>query len=135
MSAADGVPYNAVTGADYRGRNVDRLVGAAAAAGYDLARGWAGYRQWVDAGRCVRKGEHGTACMTVVSVTDPKAGPVRKPRGFKVFHYDQTVELGADVDVETEPVPSSAASVPAAVKADDVAVRTIFDGFGWGVTR
>jgi|SRR5215471_1973753 len=91
--------FNETTRAEYQGRNVDRLVNAEILHGYDSRRGWAGYRQWLDAGRVVRKGEHGVSCLTVVTV-DRDAnghGGTRKPRGFRVFHYDQTVELdGSD---------------------------------------
>lgn len=83
---------NETTGAEYRGKNVDRLLMAEAEHGYGDEHGWAGFHQWLGAGRVVRKGEHGTACMTVVTVTDDK-GSARKPRGFRVFHYDQTQEL------------------------------------------
>lgn len=83
-------PYNATTGEQYKGGNVLRLLTAEAEAGYGPG-GWAGYRQWIAAGRQVRKGEHGTACLTVVTVPD-KAGKGSKkvPRGFRVFHLDQT---------------------------------------------
>lgn len=83
---------NETTGAAYQGRNVLRLVMVEIEREYDGRRGWAGFKQWLDAGRVVRKGEHGTPCMTVVTVTDDK-GTARKPRGFRVFHYDQTEPL------------------------------------------
>jgi antirestriction protein ArdC len=85
---------NEVTGAEYRGRNVERLMTAAVSAGYNPDRGWAGFTQWRSVGRTVRKGEHGTPCFTVVSVDKDKNGRgTTKPRGFRVFHYDQTEEL------------------------------------------
>lgn len=84
--------FNETTGAEYQGKNVDRLFYAEIEHGYDETRGWAGYRQWLEAGRVVRKGEHGTPCMTVITVDDGDRS-ARKPRGFRVFHYDQTVEL------------------------------------------
>ena len=84
------VPFNATTGTPYKGGNVLRLLVAADTAGYGPG-GWAGYRQWLAAGRQVRKGEHGTACLTVVKVTDSRTGRLKSaPRGFRVFHVDQT---------------------------------------------
>ena len=91
----DTTPRNATTGAAYKGGNVLRLLVAEAEHDYrapaDLPGSWAGYRQWIGAGRQVRKGEHGTACMTVVTVAK-KNGPgmTKVPRGFRVFHYAQT---------------------------------------------
>lgn len=87
---------NETTGAQYQGKNVDRLLMAEAVAGFDPARGWAGFGQWRNAGRIVRRGQHGTACITVVRVgKDPETGKGGRgaPRGFRVFHYDQTEPL------------------------------------------
>jgi antirestriction protein ArdC len=88
---------NEVTGATYQGKNVDRLMMATVGAGYNPDRGWAGFTQWRTVGRTVRKGEHGTPCMTVVTVDKAAdgSGGDRKPRGFRVFHFDQTDELPA----------------------------------------
>lgn len=88
---------NETTGQAYNGKNVDRLETAEILAGYDSRRGWAGYRQWLQAGRVVRKGEHGTPCMTVIRTEGTEGKRSRTaPRGFRVFHYDQTTELGAE---------------------------------------
>lgn len=99
------MPYNYVTGAEYRGKNIDRLIDAAMVGGYS-GHAWAGFQQWITLGRVVRKGEHGTACVTVIgdrsssSDAGVEAGPYkgeqkkgRGVRGFRVFHYDQTTEL------------------------------------------
>lgn len=106
---------NEVTGALYRGGNVGRLEGAEGDCGYDVTHGWAGYRQWLTVGRVVRKGEHGTACRTVIGdrkaredvaqdgeQTLTKTG--RGVRGFRVFHYDQTVELTVDHQPAADPL-------------------------------
>lgn len=96
MTDTLAMPYNATTGAEYRGGNIERLLMAEIGNGYGNG-GWAGFHQWIEAGRVVRKGEHGTHCLTVVTVdekkTDGTAKTTRKPRGFVVFHYDQTDEL------------------------------------------
>jgi antirestriction protein ArdC len=93
---------NETTGTEYQGRNVERLMIATAAAGYDAAHGWAGFTQWKAAGRIVRKGEHGTPCFTVVRVDRDANGQggTTKPRGFRVFHFDQTDLLETAATVE-----------------------------------
>lgn len=85
--------FNATTGAAYRGGNIMRLAIACAENGYSEGGGWAGFAQWLGAGRVVRKGEHGTACMTVVTVEGKSGNRETRPRGFRVFHRDQTDEL------------------------------------------
>jgi antirestriction protein ArdC len=88
------VPRNAVTGELYLGKSIDRLILAQCRQGYS-GGGWAGFHQWITAGRIVRKGEHGTHCVTVVIVEKNEHGNgKRKPKGFVVFHRDQTDELG-----------------------------------------
>jgi antirestriction protein ArdC len=85
-----GVPHNAVTGDLYHGKNVIRLLAAAAANDYPTDQ-WAGYGQWQTAGRQVRKGEHGTACVRVIAGTDIESGKARRGvRGFRVFNIAQT---------------------------------------------
>lgn len=88
------LPRNAVTGAEYRGGNIMRLVSAEVEHGYGSG-GWAGFKQWLSVGRVVRKGEHGTACITVIAGKEGEEGKAkgRGVRGFRVFHYDQTTEL------------------------------------------
>src|SRR5687767_807034 len=70
------VPTNAVTGEAYQGNNVNRLLVAELERGYGPG-GWAGFKQWLTAGRVVRKGERGTRCQRVVTVTDEKTGRAR----------------------------------------------------------
>jgi hypothetical protein len=114
-------PRNAVTGAQYGGRNIEKLRQAAYQAGYGRG-GWAGFQQWLTVGRVVRKGEHGTSCLTVMgdrkkagdassstsakTSTDSSSSTARKGRGvrgFRVFHFDQTCEL------ESAPAPTGGA--------------------------
>lgn len=89
---------NEVTGAAYQGKNIDRLMMATVAGGYDPEHGWAGFHQWRTIGRTVRKGEHGTPCMTIVRVGkgEDGSGGTTAPRGFRVFHFDQTDALPAE---------------------------------------
>ena len=97
MARAVGA-FNEVTGEAYHGGNIGRLGEAAISNGYDIDHGWAGFQQWRTVGRTVRRGEHGTPCMTVVTVDrdEDGNGGTRKPRGFRVFHFDQTDELPAE---------------------------------------
>lgn len=104
----DEAPANAVTGAQYGGRNIARLQEAQLIGGYGPG-GWAGFQQWLTVGRVVRKGEHGTACVTVIGtratssadsassngpeIEGSRKGKGRGVRGFRVFHFDQTTEL------------------------------------------
>jgi len=73
----------------------------------------AGFRQWIDAGRCVRKGEHSIGCIMVpMSVKDKgPSGEVRKDengedksllrfRFVAVFDVSQTDPLEAPVEEE-----------------------------------
>lgn len=114
-----GIPHNAVTGEAYRGKNVARVLEAEAAHGFG-AGGWAGFWQWRDIGRTVRKGEHAACRIMVVygssSSTDDvreadDGGPelARSSRrsgrgvgGKAIFHYDQTEEYTAPDGAESE---------------------------------
>ena len=95
--AEPGIPYNAVTGANYTGKNVLRLITAECEHGYGPG-GWAGFGQWKSAGRVVRKGEHGTGIVrigaeTVTAEDGSKTVGKTRPFGGRVFHFDQTTEL------------------------------------------
>ena len=93
-------PFNAVTGNEYRGGNILRLMMVQEVENYDSRMGWAGFQQWRTIGRTVRKGEKGTSCLTVITVDRgaDKKGETRKARGFSVFHYDQTEPLPESAD-------------------------------------
>ncbi|ATE65163.1 ArdC family protein [Rhizorhabdus dicambivorans] len=60
--AAPGLPRNALTGRSYSGVNVLILWGAVTEQGW-LSQRWLTFRQALEAGGCVRKGEHGTAVV------------------------------------------------------------------------
>jgi hypothetical protein len=88
------VPYNRVTGELYSGKNPMRLMVAEAERGYGPG-GWAGFRQWLECGRVVRKGEHATAIGRVFVKKDKESGEITGTgfSGARVFHFDQTVEV------------------------------------------
>lgn len=91
------LPFNATTGECYEGGNINRLLGALLDRGFNQEQGWAGYKQWLDAGRVVRKGEHGIHCQRVIAVETNEDGKATKTnvRGFVVFHWSQTEPLEA----------------------------------------
>lgn len=61
-TGASGLPVNATTGRAYSGINVLILWGAVIAADYP-SQGWLTYRQALDAGGAIRKGEKGTGIV------------------------------------------------------------------------
>ncbi|PXA97561.1 antirestriction protein ArdC [Nostoc sp. 3335mG] len=61
-AAAPGLPRNAVSGRAYSGINVLILWGEVIARGY-ASQGWLTFRQALDAGGCVRKGERGVGVV------------------------------------------------------------------------
>lgn len=93
--------WNPVTDQPYHGANIDRLATAAVEHGYNVERGWAGFRQWRTLGRTVKRGEHGATIFH--HVTDKHADDTehdakerrynRNGYSVRVFHYDQTTEL------------------------------------------
>ena len=86
------IPRNALTGAEYQKGNVLRLLAAAADNGYNGPL-WAGYKQWLQLGRVVRKGQRATSGLTVITVKGENGKAKQSARGIAVFHYDQTEEL------------------------------------------
>lgn len=119
-----GIPHNAVTGEAYRGNNIARVLEAELVNGYG-AGGWAGFHQWREIGRTVRKGEK-CSCRVVAVFGAPKGSSSsdssdavtpdgdepRRGGGITtraIFHYSQTDELatsssdGAGIGAESEP--------------------------------
>lgn len=69
-----------------------------------------GFRQWIAAGRAVRKGEHGLALWVPIGKKDADGEASDDKPGFilgTVFDVSQTqeIETGAHVDVEPEAKP------------------------------
>lgn len=106
-AAALGLPYNARTGNEYTGSNVPTLFQAGEDKSYNDLR-WAGFNQWLEVGRVVRKGEKSTKIMMVVDYTrkdadgaprvdaDGETSKGRSVRTVPVFNYEQTDELDAE---------------------------------------
>lgn len=97
------LPYNARTGNEYSGNNIMIL----AMTGREDLR-WAGFNQWLEVGRVVRKGEKSTGIMMVVDYTkkDAEGAPKvnaqgeeskgRSVRTVPVFNFEQTEEIAAE---------------------------------------
>lgn len=98
---------NALTQSAYSGKNQKLLQDAAALAGIESTK-VAGFKQWLELGRVVKKGEHGTKLIMVCDkkLGDEKAGDVKvqdsasgEPAKYRVcktvtvFFESQTTEL------------------------------------------
>jgi antirestriction protein ArdC len=114
-TAAPGLPCNAVTGRRYSGINILLLWGAVIEGGY-ASQGWLTFRQALDAGGCVRKGERGTTVVYADRFTpenererarsdgdDPRSIPFLKR--FTLFNIDQCDGLPERLAVAAPPLP------------------------------
>ncbi len=90
-------PYNALTGVPYTATNADKLE----ALGFENPA-FCTFRQALELGRVVRKGQTAAAKLTrVVTVKDKKTGqPKRVAKAFAVFHVSQLGELEASRTAE-----------------------------------
>lgn len=78
--------FNYFTGHKYQGTNAQDLAGK----GYK-SNEWATYRQWIEHGQQVQKGEHGASIMLVRPDEDnPKRAVVRY---YKVFNREQVAPV------------------------------------------
>jgi antirestriction protein ArdC len=92
MITTTQTPHTPTTGKDFTRGNATRLVEAETEFGYPTSE-WATYRQWIAAGRQVRKGEQGVKCLLPkVQRTDDgtEVATGRIVRGFHVFNISQT---------------------------------------------
>jgi antirestriction protein ArdC len=107
-AAAAGMPVNAATGHRYRGINVPILWGEAAAMGYP-AHAWMTFKQAIDKGAAVRKGERGTHVVFTKRVTvgeEDDEKTVAMLRAYVVFNVAQIDGLrgdGASLSPPAEP--------------------------------
>lgn len=96
---SDGMPTNALTGAEYRGSNVLSLWVSSMSKGYTSNR-WATYKQWAELGAQVRKGEKATTGVYFQMMerktekapadSNQKApGLIPFARAFHLFNADQ----------------------------------------------
>ena len=114
-TAAPGLPCNAVTGRRYSGINILLLWGAVIERGY-ASQGWLTFRQALDAGGSVRKGERGTTVVYADRFTpenererarsdgdDPRSIPFLKR--FSLFNIDQCDGLPERLAAAAPPLP------------------------------
>ncbi|MCR5871275.1 ssDNA-binding domain-containing protein [Sphingomonas sp. J344] len=114
-AASPGLPRNALTARRYSGVNVLILWGAVIEHGYP-SQGWLTFKQALEAGGCVRKGERGTTVVyadrfipeaekarAVETGGDAKAIPFLKR--FTVFNVAQCEALRPGLDPEPAPLP------------------------------
>tara|TARA_R110002096_G_scaffold356080_1_gene549317 strand:+ start:170 stop:448 length:279 start_codon:yes stop_codon:yes gene_type:complete len=86
-------PTNAKTGNEYTNTNVLKLI----CAGYE-DNTWATYRQWLQLGFQVQKGQKGTRLQKIVVVNEKRSGKEKRvPRTFSVFNVSQVVEIEIEV--------------------------------------
>lgn len=82
------IPHNPTTGNAYTGGNVNRLIGRSESAQF------AGFHQWLTAGRAVRKGEKAVAhIVMILTKKKPDGSTVKVPRTAAVFSFEQTEAL------------------------------------------
>ena len=114
-AASPGLPRNALTARRYSGVNVLILWGAVIEHGYP-SQGWLTFKQALEAGGCVRKGERGTTVVyadrfipeaekarAVETGGDAKAIPFLKR--FTVFNVAQCDGLRPGLDPDPAPLP------------------------------
>lgn len=108
-------PVNALTGKAYQGGNVTELVGAMIEGGYSDPRFFT-YRQAIEMGRVVRKGQKAAARVTrwfpvderEAKKSDKKKSTKKEKRGrmgsksWAVFNYEQTEVLTEEAKAEME---------------------------------
>jgi antirestriction protein ArdC len=90
------MPVNRVTGAAYRGANVLSLWVEAEIHGYQCNQ-WASFKQWLELGQCVKKGEKGTPIVYFGQHTKENSEGERTryrfARGAWVFNIAQVAPL------------------------------------------
>lgn len=100
----DEIPfYNALTRQVYSPKNAALLYEAAALAGIE-GKAVAGFKQWLELGRVVKKGQHGTHIFMIVERRDdPNNADSEKrkvPKGAVVFFESQTKPIDGDEDTK-----------------------------------
>ena len=95
--------YNPVTNNEYSGKNTQILTEARALMGIEDFE-VAGFKQWLEVGRCVQKGQRGTrilmACDKKIESSDEKK---KVFKGRTVFFKSQTAPIDQDKPVDEKP--------------------------------
>lgn len=114
MSTLAALPHNPITAKRYHGKNLAKLLEACEEFGF--CGQFATYKQWLSAGRVVRKGQKAAARLYYINDpagdTDSKGQKVadhqkskRPLRSFSVFALEQTEELPEGDDTPKGPTP------------------------------
>lgn len=108
QALAGALPINPFTGRYYRGGNSLLFSAIASEQGY-ATHLWAGYGQWTDAHRQVKKGEKATWGIYWARKVDRKneERTILVPSAFKVFNFDQTEPVDEKAWTPAEPQPRS----------------------------
>ena len=117
-SAPLAMPRNAATGRAYSGINILILWDAVVKHGFG-AQTWLTFRQALNLGGSVRKGEHGTSVVYASRCNPREDGDVKEDRRdrsggipflkrFKLFNVAQCNGLPAEFTAETEPADTAA---------------------------
>jgi antirestriction protein ArdC len=118
-AVAPGMPRNALTGRAYSGINVLILWATVIERGYP-SQSWLTFRQVLEAGGCVRKGERGTAVVYAdhftpeserarAAQTGDDARLVAFLKRFTVFNVAQCEGLGKRLAADPAPLPDDCA--------------------------
>jgi antirestriction protein ArdC len=110
-----GLPRNALTGRSYSGVNVLVLWGAVIGGGFSQ-QSWLTFRQALEAGGCVRKGEKGTTVVYAdrfvpkgeaerAQRADEEARAIPFLKRFTVFNIDQCEGLRPGLASDSRPLP------------------------------
>lgn len=86
------LPYNPVTGNQYSGQNLGALASQAGERGYQ-SMAFAGFRQWQEKGRQVKKGEKACHALMVVERKDKDGMSKKVCKGIALFALEQTIEI------------------------------------------
>lgn len=84
--------FNPVSQHQYAPYNMQALAAAQARGGWQSPE-FAGFHQWIKAGRVVKKGEKGTPVVFFVEKKIPNSEPVKVRKVKFVFNIEQTQEL------------------------------------------
>lgn len=94
---------NALTRSVYSAKNQQLLADAAMLSGSDSLE-VAGFRQWLELGRCVAKGQHGTKILMVCEKKGEAPADGTEPGKYRVcktrtvFFKSQTVEIQSNTE-------------------------------------
>ena len=119
------MPANAITGHHYRGINVPILWHAADTHGFP-SHAWLTFKQALEKGACVRKGEKGTQIVFTKQLTvkqndaEDEERQISMLRAFTVFNVAQVEGLAAPDSTPAQPPPAGAADAFAAATGADI---------------